>query len=635
MTLSGYKENPSRHRSARWMGWILAALSYLLVWAVVLLFPNLFRRELVMDRESTKESIQQATARGKALRKAEAQRRAQRKISVEHQEKLREETDQRMSRKMLARVSRLEDVRNEMIKIEAEEIKAYQKEALNRERKTDLQRMHRMFGKLRQDVQDIEEQVRNEPGADLLEQEKMNQEASRLDDRTAALRETPENEDLGRATHQSAQELNELLKKELNHIRKLQNQDGISPQQKKNLADIRKEVAKTFAQTEGMKKRLDDLYGDQQQNLVNRIAPPPKDPGPDKVTRDQPLESMPISEMYNHAAAVEREISERFNRAKTARLATARESNFDKTAGLLTEAGAQERPDLAGDLNAGRLDTVGGLNKLRDQMRQAIRETDHMEALAMSQLGQLGGTLARQNQMGRPMNATIASSGSRSQEGGGGGTGNDDSAHRNASSYQSGQRFSESGNERTGLTMEGVVPKALPGRRLTSKANREGWMYIDTWYVIGPWEREPYVGKPLPPQYEINLDAEYTNGKIGEWQDPRTEEMMNLDGRVSWKFVQSDSIYIQPPQETGDAIYFAYTEIYSDRDRSVLVALGIDDVSKTWINGKLIYAGMSEKYKIGDNMIQVQLVKGRNPVLIRMENGAPFMSFSMVITTTN
>ena len=38
------------------------------------------------------------------------------------------------------------------------------------------------------------------------------------------------------------------------------------------------------------------------------------------------------------------------------------------------------------------------------------------------------------------------------------------------------------------LNQEMVKAQALPGRRFSKSADRKGWLYINTWYMIGPWE---------------------------------------------------------------------------------------------------------------------------------------------------
>ena len=79
---------------------------------------------------------------------------------------------------------------------------------------------------------------------------------------------------------------------------------------------------------------------------------------------------------------------------------------------------------------------------------------------------------------------------------------------------------------------------ALPGRVFTDDAARQGWLYLDTWWVIGPWFNDSQIdwNNTHPPEYEINFDAEY----VGRKGQP-----------VAWEFVQSDRIDISPPPRSG------------------------------------------------------------------------------------
>ena len=36
-----------------------------------------------------------------------------------------------------------------------------------------------------------------------------------------------------------------------------------------------------------------------------------------------------------------------------------------------------------------------------------------------------------------------------------------------------------------------VLANVLPGRRFSKHSDRKGYLYIDTWHIIGPWDAEP------------------------------------------------------------------------------------------------------------------------------------------------
>ena len=103
--------------------------------------------------------------------------------------------------------------------------------------------------------------------------------------------------------------------------------------------------------------------------------------------------------------------------------------------------------------------------------------------------------------------------------------------------------------------------RPTPGRMLISGEgdfSPSGWMYLDTWYVIGPFDnpnREKLDHK-FPPenalQTGLDLDAVYVG------QEERS---------IAWQFTQSPEACIIPHIPREGAIWYAYTEVYSDKDQ--------------------------------------------------------------------
>ena len=98
------------------------------------------------------------------------------------------------------------------------------------------------------------------------------------------------------------------------------------------------------------------------------------------------------------------------------------------------------------------------------------------------------------------------------------------------------------------LPREQILAQALPARHFSSSAKRTGWLYLDTWYMIGPWENDGAVtyDRRHPPETGIDFDAVYLDGKGGQ--------------ELSWQFLQSNNIRVIPPQSQRDATYYFYTE---------------------------------------------------------------------------
>ncbi|RYG46972.1 MAG: OmpH family outer membrane protein, partial [Chitinophagaceae bacterium] len=148
------------------------------------------------------------------------------------------------------------------------------------------------------------------------------------------------------------------------------------------------------------------------------------------------------------------------------------------------------------------------------------------------------------------------------------------------------------------LNQEMVKAQALPGRRFSKTAVRKGWLYVNTWYIVGPWES---FGKDdfsivHPPETSIDLDAVYKDGQRGVGiaetdADPlkMIGPKVRLDGTLRWKFMQSTSMHNTVPVTTDHSTYYAYTELYFDEGTTMLVAIGTDDSGRVWINGKEVW----------------------------------------------
>jgi len=181
------------------------------------------------------------------------------------------------------------------------------------------------------------------------------------------------------------------------------------------------------------------------------------------------------------------------------------------------------------------------------------------------------------------------------------------------------------------LDPEMVKAQALPGRRISKDANRQGWLYVNSWYMIGPWEsygRDDFA-VVHPPEIAVDFDAVYTDGKIGEGiaeTDAHPLKMVGprvkLDGTLRWRFMQSESMHNVPPVTTGSATYYAYTELYFDEAASMLVAMGTDDSGRVWINGQDVWQDRGTSwYNIDEHIVTFNFRQGWNKVLVRLENG--------------
>tara|TARA_R100000027_G_scaffold5589_1_gene4574 strand:+ start:16584 stop:18602 length:2019 start_codon:yes stop_codon:yes gene_type:complete len=194
--------------------------------------------------------------------------------------------------------------------------------------------------------------------------------------------------------------------------------------------------------------------------------------------------------------------------------------------------------------------------------------------------------------------------------------------------YQSAMKHSALPKQAT-LNTKQTLAQAVPGRRLDMNSERQGWIFLDTWYVIGPWER-PKDGEPFavefPPEALIDLDATYTGKK-----NLRSNKPIEL----KWRFVQTENIRVNPPDEIHEAVYYGYTEVFCASAMEATIAIASDDMAKLWVNGLVVFEdeGLS-RWSLDEGFRTILLKPGYNQILIRVENGPRDCFFSVLMCPT-
>lgn len=173
---------------------------------------------------------------------------------------------------------------------------------------------------------------------------------------------------------------------------------------------------------------------------------------------------------------------------------------------------------------------------------------------------------------------------------------------------------------------------AIPGRRLVTGGRTSEWLYVDSWYIIGPFpgdRRRENLDVRFGPEANVNLADVFTGmgGEKVKWEYKKVGFVRQGPGPKTayWK--------IEPRRVVAYAIYYAFTEIYSDAPREVWIATGTDDYGKLWINDELVWRSPKERkpYNATENIQLVNLQQGQNKILYRVENAGGTMGFSLLI----
>jgi hypothetical protein len=354
------------------------------------------------------------------------------------------------------------------------------------------------------------------------------------------------------------------------------------------------------------------------------------------------------AELYDAAVELEKQITEADNQTAAAEIALLEgRSVADALAGA--KQAPPSRPELSAALDKGRPSsavaadsrapmTVGDFNAYREAIASATRETTDMTRRAERQAGVPGQPdPARRRAMAsgaeaqrlRAMQARSTTTGKRrvinmiplQMAKRSAGTGTDLDMDLRAASGGGGEMVAGTDTRTVRLKGSQVAANALPGRMLTDDTARAGFLFLDTWYMIGPWDNWARADfqRTHPPEQGVDLDAVYTDGKF-------------KGQKLRWHFVQSDRIAIQPPKIHHSATYYAFTEVYTDRTREMLVAVASDDMAKLWLNGDIIWTDHGQSgWNLDEGFRRVIFREGFNTVLVRIENGPTYCAFSVLL----
>ena len=177
------------------------------------------------------------------------------------------------------------------------------------------------------------------------------------------------------------------------------------------------------------------------------------------------------------------------------------------------------------------------------------------------------------------------------------------------------------------------------GRMLGMGGEFANRVYVNSWYLIGPFEGKHGSGlfsnNRYPPERGVILDAVY----VGKGNRP-----------VKWRYVNAASYPLVPPEPDEDAVYYGYTEVMMDRDQELTMWIGADDDGQIWLNDVQVWAGgninkmsfwpalydvpntHARDYNMTEGKRTVRFRKGRNKIFFKMANGPTRLFFSLVLT---
>ena len=184
------------------------------------------------------------------------------------------------------------------------------------------------------------------------------------------------------------------------------------------------------------------------------------------------------------------------------------------------------------------------------------------------------------------------------------------------------------------------TPENVPGNIIKFAARADAaadgiptkWMYVNSWYVIGPFPNPDRVNirRRFAPETVVDLDATYLgkDNRVVKWQ---------FDQALSSVTRPENRAYVVPSTSEQYGIWYAYTEVFVDQDCDVWIAVGSDDRSDLWINDLHVWGSSNalKIWSINEGFRKVRLNRGRNRFLARVENGWHSIGWSVCIALTD
>jgi hypothetical protein len=177
------------------------------------------------------------------------------------------------------------------------------------------------------------------------------------------------------------------------------------------------------------------------------------------------------------------------------------------------------------------------------------------------------------------------------------------------------------------------------GRMLGAGGEYANRIYLNSWYIIGPFAGRNGAGmfdNPVyPPEKAVLLDAVYygKNKRL-----------------LKWRYFTSSTYPLVPPDAVEDAVYYGYTEVVVEQAGDLTAWIGADDDVQVYLNDRLVWKGGNHAKQTYFNQIfnnssphladynrtegkrVLHFNKGRNKLFFKLSNGPNSAFLSMVLT---
>lgn len=381
-------------------------------------------------------------------------------------------------------------------------------------------------------------------------------------------------------------------------------------------------------------------------------------PDPDSY-RD--MSNLDLVNAYETAKELEQKITEEYRDIKAAEAAMLRRMSFE-AASQMTDVAKTVRPDAQVEILLSSPRDQAALDRQQEATVEVVREADNMVATtktlltsAMQIVKPGDGSLSASERLQRMydlsgLSAELTAAAAESAQDKAKdlsalmaqvGTGSVDEPEDKVETLMEGQMAMRESLLKSPVpseapTLEGTEPELVPGNIINLAADGGGvptkWMYVKSWYVIGPFPNPDRVNirRRFPPESVIDLDATYVgkHNRIVKWQFEQAQSSLeNPKNRAN----------VIPESSEPYGIWYAVSDVFVDRDCDIWIAVGSDDRSDLWINDMHVWGSSNElkAWEVNEGFRKVRLLNGRNRFLARVENGWLNLGWSVCIALSD